>query len=1016
MGLIPRQLLHVLLLALVYLVMYPATFSHAQSNAPTLPVIQSSFIRSDARITFEWPQPVEFHASAKGKTLTVVFERKTNPEFGDLLAAMYPYVVSAHQKNDGKTIVLTMDKPYKIRTFLSDNVGGIDILNIDMSKRRIAAVKPEESLAALAPSAGTEPATVAAPAENATAPAEKSDSSSIPPEPFPENRTKAEAVEIQREGIKINVSASDDSATLRLPFTERMAIAAYIRNGNLWIVLNKPVLFDLADFSELSKSVIGKAEMVAGSKNILRVPITDDTVKAYVAKEDNSFEWAILLTTSPKTISNPLKININTDPPAPPHVFINSLEMGEPKTFTDPVVGDEVIVTPLYKTGEAIPFARDFVEFGLLETAQGIAVAKKADSVSVISLRNGLRISLPQGGATLTPGLPEVEKNKTTQVLQNVSTLFPYDEWKADSTPSRQKQINLLLNNIANAKDVQEANDNRLRIAQIYLSEGLAAEAIGLLDGINRTSPVFYKSAKLAALRGASNFLMARYSDAAKDFAVSELNSNKEMDYWRSMIADLNGKNGQYSYMDMNVDYISKYPPFFRQKLAIVAADRAVDGKEYNTALKIFESLKTAKAPEKADADKDKKDAIASEPEDILAPINPYVNFLLAKISVDTGQLEDGLTSWNALAEDFKHPFVQARAEFSRVVWQLNHNALTKTQAIDRLERLRIVWHGDLLELKIITLLGDLYFEQKDYVNAMRIWDNGVAAFPNTPNAMQMTSRLEETFILMFGEGSADTLPHVQALSLYYQYKSYAPTGSIGREMIEHLADRLVAVDLLDQATGLLEHQMHFEAEKVQRSQLGAKIATIHLLNNQPKRALNALQDSVYGENPAQLRQLRNRLTAQAYYDLGESDKAYLILGQDDSVDADIIRLNIYWGRKDWKQVIPLVENLLKTRKDISAPITLEESEYVLKLGLAYVFEKNTAQLDYLHDYFTPLMSDNPNKGIFDFITAKDFSPTPTNFDEVVKNLSDTRSFINNYQARIEEKGVSAVVPPVSPK
>lgn len=983
-------------MALAWLLMLPEGVRAGDKNSQ-LPLTHGEIIRDYARITFEWPKTVNFVADAKQKVLTVQFDRKVNPDFGAMLKSLYPYVTSAQRKSDGRTIVLTLDKPYKIRTFLADNIGGIDLLDINPRKREEllapATPIPDIQLAdagSLSPSAGQEPASAT---PEAAGPVPAGDSAAIPSEEEMAAKNKPPAT----DEVKVNVSASEDSATLRLPFRERMAIAVFTRNSYLWVVLNKPMKMDLSDFEELPKTVVGKGEIMPGDHTVLRIPV-NDLVKVSVAKEASSFEWAILLTAAQRAPLNALEVNINTDPPVPPHVFIPSLQMGDPFMMRDPIIGDELIITPLYNTGEAIPFARDFVEFTLLETAQGIVVAKKADAVAVAPLRNGLRISLPQG-ATLTPGLPAAENTATTQALQSVATLFPYERWKLTGEEPRDKQLRQMFHKIVTAKDADEANDHRLRMAQIYLSEGMAPEALAMLDNIKRINPIFYRSAKLAAFRGAANFLMSRFQDAAQDFASSELNNNKEMDYWRNMLADLVGKTGHYDYMALNKDYISKYPPIFRQRLAIVAGDRAVDAKEYNTALKIFDTLH----PEKN-----------KNQEDLLAPINTYVNYILAKIAVDTGQLEEGLSSWNRLAEDYEHPFVQARAEFSRVVWQMNHNALNRQQVIDRLERLRLAWHGDILELKVLTLLGDLYSEQKDYVNAMRIWDNGVNGFPNTPSAVEMAHRMEETFILMFSEGSADTLPTLQALSLYYQYKNYAPPGSVGRDMIRHLADRLVAVDLLDQATNLLEHQMRHEAEKVPRSQLGAKIATIYLMNNSPKRALRALEDSVYGENPATLRQLRNRLAAQALYKLGDADKAWLLLGQDDSTDAERIRLNIYWEKKDWPRVITSAETILKGRKDIAAPVTLEESEYVLKLALAYIFQNNTVQLQYLHDYFRPLMQDNPNKAVFEFITTADMMPTPTNFDDIIQKLSQTRSFINDYSARIEIDKMAAAAQPVA--
>jgi hypothetical protein len=1002
----------------------------------SVPVTNGAINRDVARITFEWPEPVNFVADAKGKTLTITFDRKANPSFGKLLSNLYPYVTSAQQKKDGRSIVLKMDKAYKIRTFMSDNVGGVDLLNIDPAKRAALQGKPAgdvQAMAPLSPSAGTEttapaaagvaaqpepaaaPAPVlATPAPEAAAPMAATDSSAAMPDP------NAPAVETAKSDgrVRVNISASDDSVVLRFPFSERMAISTFIRNSTLWVVLGKKTPLNLSDFDSLPKTVIGKAELVSGDVTALRIPVNDN-ISVSTAAEENSFEWAILLTQAKKLPANPLKIDINTDPPAPPHVFINALETGEPVQLRDPVIGDNLIVTPLFKLGEGTLIEREFIEFKLLQTAQGVVVAKKADDVTVVPLRNGLRISLPQG-ATLTPGLPEIDKSALPESLQSVPTLFPYDKWKLPASQlSERAQIRSMMHAIVESKDMPEANDLRLRLAQFHLNLGMAPEAIAMLDGIERTDPGFYKGAKLSALRGAANFLMYRFNEAAKDFSASELNNNKETDYWRNMLADLVGKAGKYDYLALNEDYISKYPPVFRQRLAIVAADRSVDAKEYNTALKIFETLRAAAPLPKESKDPKEKEQVAAKegskpvsepPNSLIAPINNYINYLMAKISSDTGQSDESIKILNQLADDTQHPYVRARAEFSRILWEMNHDVINKAQVIDRLERLRLAWHGDTLELKVLGFLGDIYSENKDYINAMRIWDNAVNAFPGTPQALEYSNRMEETFILMFNEGIADTLSPLDALALYYQYKHYAPPGNVGREMISHLADRLVTIDLLDQAASLLEHQMRYDAEKSQRSQIGAKVATIYLLNHQPRKALHALEDSVYGENPALLHQLRNRLAAQALIEQGDVDKAWQILGHDDSSEAERIRLSILWQRRDWPRVVTTVENMLKTRKDITAPITADESEFVIQLALAYIFEDNKEQLQYLRDYFTPLMANNPNKQVFDFITAGDIVPTPTNFDDVIKNISSTRSFIDQYKARIQTAGLDAAI------
>ena len=1005
------------------------------ASAENVPMAHGSIGRDYARVTFEWPRKVNFTARADGTSVAITFDHKADPDFGPLLSALSPYVVNARRKSDGKTVVLTLDKPYRIRTFVSDTINGIDLLDINKKESRAAVrlarndapaspLLSANQLAALAPAAGEEqpasavtpaasvetPAAPPAPMAEAPAPAAvetpapaaapAAAEAALPAAPAPAAEIHAPSDASVLAGtampdsgedgrLKVGVSPAADSAVLRFPFTERVALATFKRAHALWVVFSKPVAVDLSDFDALPQTVIGKAQLLPNRKvTALRIPM-DDGVYIHTAREENSFSWAVLLTSKKQALPTPLRIDINTEPPAPAHVFVPTLQMTEPVTLRDPQVGDRLIITPLYNVGEGVAAPRDFIEFSFLETAQGIAVTKKADEVVVMQLRNGIRVSMPQG-ATLTRDLPEIKPAEVSTAV-SAATLFPYDQWKFnDSNPEAVRlQIQGLFHRVVESTNPQQANEARLQMAKMYLSDGMAVEALALIDGINRTYPSYFKSGKIAALRGAANFLLYRFVEAARDFSAPELNNNKEIEYWRAMLADLLGNSDKsYNYLSLNQDYISKYPPIFRQRLAIVAADRAIDGKEYNTALKIFDKLKQ---------------------DNIIEPINAYVNFLLAKVSADTGQPKEALEMWDRLAKDFDHPFVQARAEFSRIAWDMDHDAISKDQAIDRLERLRLSWHGDGLELKVLTLLGDLYLGKKDYVNAMRIWNGGVISFPNTGASMDMARKMQEAFITMFNEGIADKLPPLEALALYYEYRNYTPPGSTGNEMIERLADRLVGVDLLDQAASLLDHQMHFQTEKEQRSRIGVKLANVYLLNHQPQKALVALQDSLYGENPLMLRLLRNRLTAQAMIDMGQTDKALATLGSDNSADAERIRMSVYWHERDWTRLVASIEALLKSRPDNTAPITLEESEYLLKLSLAYVFQNNTMQLQYLHDYFGPLMENNPYKPVFDFITGGEMQLTTTNFDDVLTYLSNTQTFIQNYEAHIKTAGLAGV-------
>jgi tetratricopeptide (TPR) repeat protein len=999
------------LLLLCIIIALPAKALLAAGKS-AVPVTRGEVIRDVARVTFEWPKPVEFKITPKNKNVSITFERKANPDVSTILSKLYPYVTSIERKPDGKTIILAMDKPYKVRKFMSGSVSGVELVGVTPKKQAVQQASVPKSIMPLVPAEDKKKDKTAVTAKNvkSLAPAERTEEKVIadtakllaklspaageekqesapPPQETKQEAddgaaqpTSAESQVPKMQVNKVAVSSAEDSATLRFPLADRTAFSVFTRNHHLWIILEKPVKLDLSEFDDMEKTVIGKPSLINNSKaTVLYIPI-DDNIYANITKEDNSNNIAILLTQKKQVISFPLPIEVSTSPPAPPHVLVSTLEMADPIIVRDPVIGDELIITPLFKIGEGVTRSREFVEFNLLETIQGITIVKKADDVSVLQLRNGLRITTTKG-ANISPDLPKVDIKAETKAIQASPTLFPYETWKADITSSRLKQLQALFRKIVGNENIQDSNSARLRMAQIYLSEGLAPEAIALLDGINRSNPSFYRSAKLNSMRGVANFLMGRFVESAKDFAATELNSNKEIDYWRIVLADLLGDSSEtYDYLAMNDDYISKYPPVFRQRLAIVAADRAIANQDYNIALKIFDSL---------------------HQDNLLDSINVYINFLMAKIAMSTGQEEEATETLDKLADDVKHPFVKARAEFTRIARDME-TGLDKDEATSRLERLRLSWHGDNLELKVLTLLGELYNEKKDYVNAMRVWNNGVQSFKNTAAAIDMARKMAETFIIMFNDGIADKLPPLEALALYYEYRNYMPTGTAGNEMIDRLAERLISVDLLEQVAGLLDHQMRAQTEKERRSQIGAKLAAVYILNRQPQKALTALQDSVFGENPIMLRLLRNRLAAEAMVNLEKYDLAMQTLGQDDTPETERIRLMVYWKRKEWDKLTASVENLLKNRQDITEPINLDESEYLIKLALAYVFTDNKEQLQYLRDYFSPLMTSNPNRKLFEFVTSPDIAPNSRNFDEVIESVNKTKSFIESYKARIK--------------
>ena len=130
------------------------------------------------------------------------------------------------------------------------------------------------------------------------------------------------------------------------------------------------------------------------------------------------------------------------------------------------------------------------------------------------------------------------------------------------------------------------------------------------------------------------------------------------------------------------------------------------------------------------------------------------------------------------------------------------------------------------------------------------------------------------TFDSLFLAGKGDALPAIDALALFYDFRELTPIGRRGDEMIRRLADRLVSVDLLYQASELLQHQVDHRLQGAARAQVATRLAVIYLMDRKPDRALAALRATRIADLNNDLRNQRLLLEARALSEIGRHDVA----------------------------------------------------------------------------------------------------------------------------------------------
>lgn len=1015
-----------LALALAVMLLPPAA-GRAQTPAGN-PMVTGKVIRDYARITFYWPEKIDMTATADGTRLRVDFDRRVNPNFGEILARLYPYVTKAELTANQRTIIFTMQKPYRIRSFITDSESGVDILGIyddPPPAQQQAATAPSQRPATTPvprekpvtpvtiPQPAAEPAPAPPPAEETPPPApvpvtpQPAPQPEAEPAPAPDPATAAPVTEVTTASVArlqdfgpvsgapmtVELSTVDKEPHLRFPFIERVDAAVWQRGRTVMLLFGKPVrLQGLEHLRSEGRSWLHHAEQLGGSDfTLLRLDLNADLhVQAF--KDREGYGWRLRLTASPTRPQETVAPAINRAADRT-SVFLPVTQMGRTFRLRDPQIGDALDIITLYSGDTGIYPPRGFVEFDLPATGQGIVVAPKSDAVRVEQLDNGVRISAPDG-LLITPDLDESAvlgaMGADARDALFMPSLFPAREWAAKGITEYRQRVAELGEHIASATSKTEKNELRMALARLHFTQELYNETLGVLAAIRRDDLDFFRANRLAALEGAAHLLNYRVPEAALSFSSDTLNGLEEGELLRKAAsAAMNREAEPVPYMQYNASYIRQYPPDLRQRLAIIAANHAVQKGDSRTPTDIFDSL-----------DEDR----------LTGEVADYIEYLKAKVAAVSGRTKEAARIWGELASKIEDRQFRARSEYALVLLELEEGTLPVEDAVKRLEALRIVWRGDDLERSLLTVLGQLQVNQGNYWEGMKAWEELLDYYPNSPEALGAYQRLAATFRSLFLDDEADRMDPVKALALYNEFQELSPLGADGNRMMQKLVDRLVAVDLLDEAAARLEHLVKFRLAGEKKSRVGARLAVIRLLNREPEQALSALQNSRVDNVPASLSLERNRIAAQALIDLKRTEQALGMIEGDYSPDGENVRLEAYWQKEDWPYAIDIIELMLRKRTDLDAPFTPREGQRLLQLALAYIFVGEFEQLRYLREAYAPVMENNPYKDEFLFLTQERIPTSGENFSKVIDSIGAIESFMDGYRDRLQSGDLSDTV------
>jgi tetratricopeptide (TPR) repeat protein len=867
----------------------------------------------------------------------------------------------------------------------------------------------------------------------------------------------------------VDVQATKEGSVMNFPWKERTASAIFQRGNDVWIVFSRMEDAGVELLrTVLPKSVIKIEQFDYPGNTVLRL-VTDGTLHATASQPKGSYGWKILLSTQIPQASLDVPVSGEHDVKGKQYLLLNVFDIDDPLQFYDPENGDLLVVVPTYELGRGTKHFKSTPALTIMETQQGVAIASLRDGLSTKSDRTGVKI-YGMTSLAVSQNLPVLSADTTPVpgVSAASNVMLPYDQWYVAPEDFMDERASRL-RDFSEATETHKPTA-LLAMVQLYLGQAQGIEGLGYLQLIQQGYPDFYRENKLALLAAVSNVLANRMGDAAIAINAAELNDLAEAELWRQAIGlfgpppaidmaeeilqeehadeakkaaapkvdetmdveeeDEEEEVGEkpvdepqptgemptlppavaeeatvqamptapvfepppppnFDYLKFNKSYIRFYPPRIRQRLAIIAADNYLKNDQPEKAIAVFDSLNA---------------------DGIMRPVQPYAEYMVGEMAAAKGKTKEALRIFDKMTTQQDDLYIQARARYAAIMLRFKQGMMKEKDVAEALERIRIFWRGDGLERELLYNLGIMYEKDKQYDNTLRIWKQLLENFPADGNTLTISGDMTELFSKLFLDGMADDMPPVRALALFYEFPELTPIGAKGDLMIQNLADRLAALDLIDRATRLLEHQIRYRLAGEERARVGARLSLLYLLNNDPKRALEVLQITSYGGMPSSLQRQRLQLMARALMAKDSNESALGLLENDTSAQASALRLDIFWKMQDWPNVINEAEEILAARSDLTATLNDTETQVLLRLALAYSFAGDYTQLRYLRDYYMGLMPNTRYKEVFDFITNDTTPLDAEDFALVAKQISRTENFLDTFRSQIAQGRLSDTI------
>jgi hypothetical protein len=840
------------------------------------------------------------------------------------------------------------------------------------------AAQPAEQVQAVAAETPKAPAPMQAPPPAEPAKQLAPAASSPPTESAAKD--KAAAVEARRDS---------DGLRVKFSFATPTPAALFRRADTVWLVFDHARPIDIEPIRAKGGAVIGDVSLLPLEKGqAIRLRLNRPQIPSFESEgRANGAEWTLTFADRGQTTPLPLMVLRNITDPALANVTVPLANPGAMYRLVDPDAGDTLLVVTAPPPTRGLIKRQDFVELSLLESVHGVVVHPNSDDIKAEVGADKVMLGRP-GGLTLSSA--DVTAERATAAVR---PLFDVNEWRMNREEKFFPRLDTLTKAAAAAGPEQKAQA-RLELANFYMSRGMYQEARGVTNLIISDTNQGNEDAAVLMVNAVASILIGHPERALKVLTSPAIGNGYDSQLWKGLAFARQEKWADAREKFKNAEFSIAALPLELQRIVTVDAMRAsLEVKDYAGASRRRSELEVIGIPNE---------------------MKPEIAVLRGRLAEALGHDKDALDAYRYAGQSGDRQ-ASAEARLQEALLRSRRGELGQADLTRELETLAVTWRGDAIELKTLNKLTQVYAETARYADSLAAAKTATRMQPNSELSRQSQDVAAALFSEIYLGSKGDDMKPVDALAMFYEFRELTPIGRRGDEMIRRLADRLAAIDLLDQAAELLQYQVDKRLEGADRAQVAARLAMVYLTNRKPDRAIAALRVTRISDLSGELRQQRLLLEGRAQSDIGRHDLALDIISNLTGREAIRLRSDIYWASRQWREASEQIELYYADRWRDFKPLNAAEKSDVIRAVVGYALAGDAIGLGRFREKYAPLMTGETDRLAFD-TASKPAASNSAEFALIAKmaaSVDTLDGFIREMKLRFPDATARA---PLSPE